>query len=466
MVRYRFGPRSLLARVMGSVLALLLLGGLLAGFSAWLNGRQAAWQAYDRLLLGAANDIAESIRIVDGAPQPDLPVSAFDLLAQAPDDRVSYAVRGPDGGLLTGYAQAPVRRNSGSDPVFFDASMQTDPARFVQVTRRFSERDFSGVVTVTVGQTEAARQALALSLTRNALLPLGVAGLALLLVAFVVIRSALQPLEALAQNLLRRDPYDLTPIDTSRVPTETAVILHAMNRFMDRLDRQVSSMRTLISDTAHQLRTPVAAIRVQAETITEEKDPATRDRALFRLLRRTRSLGELLDQLLSRALVIHHADSKPRTALDLRDVALDIIEARDHELLSPDAEVALDIGDAPVMVLADAFSLSQAGRNLLSNALKHGAPTVRVGVSVGVSVGGAWAVLWVADAGAGLGDVEQGDLGTRFKTRAQDSGGAGLGLSIVHAVAQAFDGHVEPRRTADGFRIALLLPLHNAGGAQ
>ncbi|BBU55142.1 hypothetical protein KU6B_14070 [Mameliella alba] len=76
--------RSLVARVLGAVLLILLLGGLLVTVSTWWNGRQAARQSYDRILLGAASDIAESIRIQNGAPFVDLPVSAFELLAQAP----------------------------------------------------------------------------------------------------------------------------------------------------------------------------------------------------------------------------------------------------------------------------------------------------------------------------------------------------------------------------------------------
>lgn len=73
---------------------ILGIGAVIVALSAWFNGRSASWEAYDRLLLGAANDIAESIRIADGAPTLNLPTSAFELLAQAPDDRVTYAVRG------------------------------------------------------------------------------------------------------------------------------------------------------------------------------------------------------------------------------------------------------------------------------------------------------------------------------------------------------------------------------------
>ncbi|WP_373050989.1 sensor histidine kinase [Thalassovita aquimarina] len=410
------------------------------------------------MLLGAASDIAESIRILDGRPFVDLPVSAFELLAQAPDDRIYYSVRDPNGELITGLENTTVAAFEAShriDPVFHDAQLQEEAARFVQVTRRFAERDFSGEVIVTVGQTLRARKSMALNLMIDALVPVALAGIALLVIAYFVIRSAVRPLEALSADLLKRDPYDLTPMPTDGLPRELQVMLDAMNRFMQRLERQLDAMRNLISDTAHQLRTPVAAIRVQAETIVEQEDEVARERTLARLLTRTRSLGGLLDQLLSRALVIHRTDSAPRRPLDLREVALDIVENRDHELLAPEAEVRLIIGEEPVMVMADEFSLGQAAKNLFVNALKHGVPPV----AIGTEMSNGEAALWVQDAGPGPKPEVSSRLGQRFersdKSR-EDS--TGLGLSIVDAVASACGGRVEMETKQDGFRVSLLLP--------
>ncbi|MGR3322535.1 MAG: sensor histidine kinase [Pseudooceanicola sp.] len=450
---------SLTARVLRAVVLLLLIGGVLVAASTWFNGRQAARQAYDRILLGAANDIAESVRVLGGVPVVDLPVSAFELLAQAPDDRIYYAVRGPQGRYITGLYDMPLdtgAAGAGTGPVYYQSTLQDEPARFVRVTRRFAERNFSGAVTVTVGQTLHARNAMALELMLDALVPMLMAGVAMLLIGFLVIRRAVRPLEAVTDGLERRDPYDLTPMPTDGLPRELQVTLVAMNRFMERLDRQIAAMRNLISDTAHQLRTPVAAIRVQAETIQEEPEAAARDRALGRLLARTRSLGSLLDQLLSRALVIHRTDSAPRMPLDLRDVALDVVEKRDHELLAPGIEVCLVIGEAPVMVMADAFSLGEAAKNLLANALKHGRPPV----SVGTGIQDGAAALWVQDSGPGPDPALGERLGGRFeRSAASPEDSVGLGLSIVHAVATALDGRVLSETRDGGYRVSLLLPL-------
>ncbi|AUH32235.1 sensor histidine kinase [Paracoccus tegillarcae] len=452
-------PLSLAGRVLRAVLLILLAGGVMVAAATWFNGRQAARQAYDRILLGAASDIAESITIQDGAPMVDLPVSAFQLLAQAPDDRILYNVIGPGGTFITGFDQLPdtakPTEGTGVLPVFYDALLQDEPARFIQIKRRFAERDYSGDVAITVGQTLRARKAMALSLMFDALVPALLSGLLLLVMAWFVTRSALRPLEALSDGLALRDPNDLTPMPTDGLPRELQLMLGAMNRFMGRLDRQIAAMRNLISDTAHQLRTPVAAIRAQAEAVVEQPEQSLQRRELDRLLARSRSLGTLLDQLLSRALVIHRTDSAPRLPLDLREVALDIVERRDHELLSPGAELQLVIGEQPVMVQADSFSVTEAAKNLLSNALKHGQSPVQIGAEQH----GAHAMLWVQDAGPGPAPHLVQRLGGRFErsaTSPEDS--AGLGLSIVKAVASALGGQLDLEHRDDGFRIQMVLP--------
>ncbi|MGR3562415.1 MAG: sensor histidine kinase [Heliomarina sp.] len=452
---------SLLSRVMVGVLSLLAIGGCVITLAAFAYGRNAARQAYDRLLLGAAQDIAESVDIRSGAPVVDIPVSAFGLLALATDDRIGYAVHGPNGALITGHDR--VRQPEPADarsaaPVYFDDRMQGEKARFVTVLRRFTERDFSGTVAVTVGQTLRARQAMAYELTRGAMLVTGLGGIALILSAYLVIRSAMRPLERMAEELIARDPYDLTPM-TADGPAEVAVVAHAMNRFMQRLDRQVGAMKNLISDTAHQLRTPVAAIRAQTELALED-DPDQQPLRLERLVRRTRSLGELLDQMLSRALVIHRADNTPPEPMDLRDIALRVIEEQDHEVLAPGVEVELVIGDRAVMVMGDEISLCEAVKNMLANALRHGQAPIQVGV--GVENGDA--MIWVEDAGEGPPEEVLSRIGQRFERSAASSGNsAGLGLSIVKSVAGALDGSFRMERGASGFRATLALPLDTSG---
>jgi two-component system sensor histidine kinase TctE len=159
--------------------------------------------------------------------------------------------------------------------------------------------------------------------------------------------------------------------------------------------------------------------------------------------------------MLSRALVIHRMDNAAPTAVDLRDIALTVLDSRDHELLAPGMDVQLRIGADAVTVLADEISMTEAVKNMLANALRHGtAPVV-----IGVSATGDAAAIWVQDSGGGPPDAVRTTLGQRFERSAASKGNsAGLGLSIVRAVAEAFGGAMTMANIDDGFRVSLTLP--------
>lgn len=452
----RLGATSLTARVALGVAFLLAFGGVIVSIAAFAYGREAARSAYDRLLVGAANDIASAISVVDGNPVLELPHSAFELLALAPDDRIGYRITGPDGATLTGYDEIALPHSlSGFGDVFFDAPFFGEDARFVVVSRRFAERTWNGTVRIVVGQTLRARDAMAFDITRKALYVLAASGFAMMLLAVLVVRAVFKPLKQIAGGLAARDPHDLTPLNTE-VPRETAIMIQALNGFMGRLDRQMNSMRHLISDTAHQLRTPVAALRAQADLFSDENDPARKERIIERIQTRSSNLGRLLDQMLSQALVIHRGDSVRRERVDLRDVVLDVFEEGDHAVLTPEIEVTLALDDLPVTVLADAPSLHEALRNLFNNALKYGRSPVRIGASEE----GGQAFLWVEDQGGGP-DLETLELlGSRFnQTSLPRQSSSGLGLAIAHAVADSFGGQlVLEKRDGNAFRAALVFP--------
>ncbi|SDE40271.1 sensor histidine kinase [Limimaricola pyoseonensis] len=447
---------SLKSRVALAVGAVLLLGGVVVLAVALAYGRQAAREAYDRLLVGAASDIAASMSVRDGAVVVDMPVSAFQMLALAPEDRIRYRVIGPDGATLTGSDAAPLPpEREGVGPVFYDGDLGAEPGRYVAVTRRFAERGFSGPVRVLLGQTTRARAALARDIAQGALAVLAAAGVVIGLFAWLATRSALRPLQRLGGALAERDPTDLTPLALP-MPSEIAPMLGALNGFMGRLDRQLAASRNLIGDAAHQLRTPVAAIRAQAQLAQDECDPEARARILGRIHERSVGLSRLLDRMLDRALIIHRTDTAPRAALDLRDVALEVFEEVDAAAIAPGARVRLDLPPGPLVVRGDALSLTEAGKNLLANALAHGRAPIRLGVARE----GGRARLFVRDAGPGPSEAVLSGLGARFTSGAP--GGSGLGLAIAREVAESHGGALLLGRSGDGFEAALALPRAGA----
>lgn len=443
---------SIALRLAIAVALVLAAGGVAVTAAALAYGQQAAREAYDRLLIGAAGQIAAAVRIQQGELIVDIPVTAFELLALAPEERIAWRVIDPAGRTVTG--DAAVAPPAGAAQLW-EARLRGERFRFAATRRRFAERAFSGTVTVIVGQTMEARTALARDIAQSALVVLGLAGVTMAGLAAFAIRSALRPLRRIEASLAARDPNDLTPLAVA-VPREAAATVAAIDRFMARLATQLTAMRRLIADSAHQLRTPVAGLRAQAELAADETDPERLRAIVARIHRRSVGLSRLTDQLLSHALVIHRAEAVPREPLDLRSVAIRAAEDFDPELFGA-GTLRLDLPEEAVPVRGDALSLAEACKNLVANALRHG----RGPVTLVVAAAGAEARLAVGDAGAGIPEADWATAGQRFAPGG-GSEGAGLGLAIAQAVAGAHGGRLGFARGPCGFEAALVLPR---GGA-
>lgn len=457
--RHRAGERregdrptlSLTRRLAISAALVLIAGGVAVAVAALAYGREAAQRAYDRLLIGAADQIAGAVSVRGGEIVVDIPASAFELLALAPEDRVIYAVFDPAGAVVTGYdgVARPARR-------FASGDFAGEPVRLVLATRQFSERDFTGAVDVVVGQTTRARDGLAWEIARSALLVVALLGLLMAALAAFAVRSALAPLWRIERGLAARDPRDLTPLDIA-VPREIGQLVAAINRFMRRQARQFEIMRNLIADASHQLRTPVAGMRAQAELAADEADPETQRAIVARIHDRAVGLSRLTDQLLNHALIIHRADAAPHETLDLRTIAIRTVEESDRDAGGTPDDLVLELPEDAVPCHADALSLVEACKNLVNNAFRHGAPPVTLEVRREAGQG----VIAVRDRGPGMPEALWAGAAARYdRARGVTPQSASIGLAIVSAVAAAHQGTLRFGRGPSGdFEAALVLPL-------
>lgn len=448
---------SLALRLTVTVTLILLLAASAALYAAWNYGLRAANEAYDRLLTGAAIQIAESITVNDGTLLVDLPGSAFELLSLARDDRVFYRVIGTDGKTLTGYGDLPEppQPSAGEEEVY-EATYSGETVRAVETVRPIAERSMSGTVKVIVAHTIRERMALARDIASKAAILVGAAALAVILLSFFAVRYALAPLTRVERALLSRDPNDLSPFEIE-TPREIETVVDAINRFTRRLDRRVASVQSFVADAAHQLRTPITAIRAQAQLAAGETSPDRLKRINRRILDRTVSVSRLADQLLSHAMVTHRSDSEPREEIDLRRIA---IEAEDETRRFADGTArppSLDLPEDPVTIIGDRFSLREAVKNLLNNAHEHGKPPL----TIKVSSEGRQARIAVIDHGPGIPADKRASAGTRFaRDRSRSAKGASLGLAIAHEVAASHGGTLAlDDRAGGGFEAALTLPL-------
>ncbi|MFZ2099567.1 MAG: sensor histidine kinase, partial [Oricola sp.] len=387
---------SIAMRLALAVTAILLAAATAALWSAWNYGIQAANEAYDRLLTGASIQIAERVSVADGEILVDLPASAFELLSLARNDRVFYRVVGPRGETLTGYPDLPLPVSAGTAATTaYETTYSGETVRAVMTTRPIAERGVNGNVSVVVAHTVQERIALARDIATKAAILVGVAALAMLLLAWFAVRYALAPLIRVEKALLSRDPNDLSPFDIE-TPREIETVVNAINRFTRRLDRRVGAVQSFVADAAHQLRTPITAIRAQAQLAAGEESPDRLRRINKRILDRSVAVSRLADQLLSHAMVTHRTDSEPREVVDLRRIAIEA-EQETRRFSDTDGDLPLlDLPEEPVIVVGDRFSLREAVKNLANNALEHGTPPV----AIRVAAEGSAARIAVSDHGA------------------------------------------------------------------
>lgn len=445
---------------------LSLIGAALLFLAARSYGRSAADRSYDHLLVASALSIADSVALVDGQWQVDLPYAALDLLAMAPEDRVFYRVASAEGASITGYADLPSPPSPpprDGRPRLFDAVYRGEKTRFVAVSRSVAGPATQGRAIVQVGQTRLAREALADDVVLRALVAIVALSLAALALVWIGVHRALRPLQKLERDLSLREPSDLKPV-AGEAPLELDQLVGALNRFMARLAASNETLRAFMGDAAHQMRTPLAALRAQAQLALDEDDPAEQRRSLVTIERNASHMSRLLNQLLSDASAIHRSHLQQFETVDLAEVLHQALYESIPQA-GPRPEVRLAATGEPMRVRGDALLLREALKNLIDNALKHGRPPPgRDGgplqIALTAAEDPAWAVLTVADHGPGIAPADAGSVFERFaRGRDAAAGGAGLGLAIVKRIVDSHGGRIDlSNRVGGGLVVTLRLP--------
>lgn len=454
-------PTSLFSRLLLRVALVLFVGAAGIVTAAWFYAKAAADEAFDRLLQGAALQIAENMSVEEGALTINMPSSAFELLGLAPRDRIFYRVVGTDGKTLTGYEDLQPEidiTESRRAPFFVSTRYKNTDVRMTVGARAVSDPMLSGWVYIILAQTTEARTALASELTTRAVLLVGVMACATLFATALALRLSLRPVVDLSRVLHDREPQDLTPL-TVDVPRELSPFIGSINYFMGRLDERMRLLQRFIGDSAHQIRTPLTALLSQL-SLVDEKGLAEEGRHhLKRAQARVEELSHLTNQLLGHAMVIHRFNSERFLPIDMRDVARRAFKRAVPLSLDPDIVVALEVPERPVMVLGDALSLREAMVNVIDNALRHGAIAK---LDVRISVTPDKALFEVEDDGPGIPSAQWPEITRRFASSRAERHVSGLGFAIASEVAKLLGGDLRFREPAEGrgFTTIIDLPLH------
>ncbi|MCW2860980.1 MAG: two-component sensor histidine kinase [Actinoallomurus sp.] len=445
----RRGLRARLVLTSAAVLALALVA------LAWLFGYTVRRSTIGTLDASARRSAGDVVTLINANRLPDPILTTGGASTIQVLDRTGRILAASPGGdrlvpLLDGRDLASARRDGRARFLDGRAYGLPEPLRVVALPAQ------NGQTVIAAASYEQVRDNLETVVrtlvigTPILLVLLGAAG-------WLVIGGALRPITE-----LRRGAEEITGTARSRrlpVPEahdEVHDLAATLNDMLGRLEQAETRQRALVSDTAHELRSPLASIRTQLEVALDHPDRQHWPETATGVLADTLRLARLADDLL----VLARLDERDTRPAVREPVDLDALIRTAGER-HPAPRVPVDVrGRAPVTVRGDAAGLTRMLDNLIDNATRHAA----TGVRVRLARAGSWAEVSVIDDGPGIPEADRERVFARFtrldEGRSRDEGGAGLGLAIVRETARAHGGDAFLTDAAPGLRATVRLPLH------
>ncbi|MDO8250084.1 MAG: ATP-binding protein [Rhodoferax sp.] len=408
-------------------LLLLLSGAVLVAWAAtalftYFDARQQIGQMLDAHLVQSADLIAAQTE--HGlAGDADLTVPR----QYTQKSQIAFQVWDRSAALRWRSANAPQAHLGEQGEGFSDATIDGERWRI------FSRRDESGRYVVQVGERFELRDELAQSVASHLLHPLAVALPVLAILIWLSVNAGLLPLGAVARQVQRRTPDNLAPLGEQAVPREVSPLVQALNALFGRLRATFEQERRFTADAAHELRTPLAGVKTQAQVALAATSGEERRRALSNVVLGVDRATHLVEQLLVLARLDPQAALPGAMPVALPDLAAACIAEQAQAAADKGVDLALESAGEAV-VLGDQTLLSLLLRNLIDNAICYSPVASEVEVRIARTHG--VITLCVTDSGPGIPEGERDRVFDRFYRITGSAGdGSGLGLSIVKRIA-------------------------------
>ena len=423
--------RQLIVRMLSMMLPLFILLWGIAYFSSqyFIN------EAFDRSLVRRTYALADRVEVMQGQVQVDLPVAARELLVFDQEDLLFHSITNPHGRVIDGEEDMPPlparQRIRPGQLTVYDGMKDGEQVRVAAYGLSLKGTSASGTALVQVGETLSHRSAMADRATLAIVIPMLLMTLTAALAIAYGVGKGLEPLSRLRDRLSARQAFDLSPVPLEGTPAELRPFLDEINSLLQRLAEAVESQSRFVADAAHQLRTPIAGIRAQAEAALVGGQYEDGQHALARIARSTQTMGDLVQKLLVLARVDAAENTLRLYRLDGVDVVREVAREWVPQALAKGVEIGFDMKDSEAWVLGDAQLLREMLANLIDNALRYGG--TRITLTVRRSGQG---VVWqVADNGPGIPESHRAAVFAPFHRLSGSVDGAGLGLTIVERIA-------------------------------
>ncbi len=457
--------RSLFGEILDWMLAPLLLLWPMSVALTWLVAQNIASRPFDRDLAEMARTIARQVVVVPGsAGTPSttrlrLPEVAAEVLRADDADKVYFQVLGARGEFIAGDRSLPVPDEPAAAAQalkYRDDEVQADAVRVAYLWLPATGLAGEVAPLVQVAETLDKRARLATEIIKGVIVPqFVVLPLAVLLVWFALARG-IKPLNELQQRIRLRESHDLSPIAERDVPEEVAPLVGAINDLLGRLDQSMAAQKHFLADAAHQLKTPLAGLRMQAELAQREidagqQDPKALKQSLQHIAHSTERAAHMVNQLLALARAEAKTQARPPELVDLAALARETV--RDFVPKAMDKRIDLGYeGPADGQPLQGRVMGQKAGqetgrllgqptlvrelvRNLVDNALQYTPAGGTVTARVVHDPFGQVVVLQVEDTGPGIPEAERAlVLQPFYRVLGSNVDGSGLGLAIVNQI--------------------------------
>jgi two-component system sensor histidine kinase TctE len=423
--------RQLIVRMLSMMLPLFILLWVIAHFSSqyFINA------AFDRSLVRRTYALADRVEVLHGQVQVDLPVAARELLLFDQEDMLFHRILDSRSRVVEGERNMPpLPGKNGIKPgqlIIYDGIKDGENVRVAAFALSLRGTSAHGVALIQVGETLSRRTAMAGRATLAIVIPMLLMTLTAAAAIAYGVGRGLDPVSRLRERLAGRQALDLSPVPLEGTPAELRPFMDEINSLLLRLSEAIEAQSRFVADAAHQLRTPIAGIRTQAEAALVGAGHEDAQHALTRIAQSAQTMGDLVQKLL----ILARVDAAENTLRLERLDGVEVVRAVAREwvpaALAKGVDISFETQDRNVWVMGDAQLLREMLANLIDNSLRYGG--TRITLSVYRSEQG---VTWrVADNGPGIPEELRAAVFAPFHRLSNGVDGAGLGLTIVQRIA-------------------------------
>ncbi len=447
--------RSLFGEILDWMLTPLLLLWPVSLALTWLVAQSIAGKPFDRALEYNVQALAQLVTVQNQRAAFSLPQPAREILRADDADQIYYQVLGARGELLSGERDFPPPPDD-ERPGPGETRLRDDEMRGVGVRVAYTwvKLDLPGgqSALVQVAETREKRSVLATEIIKGVMLPqLAILPLAVLLVWMALVRG-IKPLSELEERIRQRKPDDLSPLDEKFVPLEVAPLVSSVNDLLMRLKSSIATQKRFLADAAHQLKTPLAGLRMQADLAQREQfHPEELKQSLKQIGRSSMRATHTVNQLLALARAENSGKVLVRQRCDLAAIAIEAVRDTVPRAIEKHLDIGYDgaqPGSAGVELQGNPTLLKELVRNLLDNAVNYTPSSDQqpgmVTARVLADPFGRALVLQVEDTGPGIPEAERELVFQPFyRALGSNVDGSGLGLPIVLEIARQHEATIE-----------------------